>query len=36
MADYDPPAVETYGSVQKLTQQVYDGGYGNNGGTGNA
>jgi hypothetical protein len=28
MADYDPPTVETYGSVEELTQTAGDGGYG--------
>jgi hypothetical protein len=28
MADYDPPTVETYGSIEELTQTNYDGGYG--------
>ncbi|WP_254839553.1 lasso RiPP family leader peptide-containing protein [Natronomonas marina] len=34
MKDYDPPTVETYGSVEELTQQGYDDGYGDNGGGG--
>lgn len=28
MADYNPPTVETYGSVEELTQVGYDDGYG--------
>jgi hypothetical protein len=30
MADYGPPAVETYGSVEEPTQDSYDGEYGKN------
>lgn len=28
MEDYQTPAVETYGSVEKLSESMHDGGYG--------
>jgi hypothetical protein len=28
MHDYESPSVKTYGSVEELTQEDYDGGYG--------
>lgn len=31
MEDYESPSVETYGSVEELTQDSHDGGYGSSG-----
>lgn len=34
MKDYAKPTVETYGSVEKLSESGHDGGYGGRGGDG--